>query len=125
GTIGFYIAPYTPTGEKIVPTILKKPDNSTLNIPKDYAFLAVNPEILGSLAPVQFPASDSAQFKNAFGPGDYELTVQTAAREVCYYVIPKTAVGRTLDVNLYFVGASINAAQAKTNTNVAAVMRIV
>lgn len=125
GTIGFYIAPFAPKGEKIVPTTLKKPDNTTLNIPRDYAFLAVNPEILGSLAPIQFPASNFPQFVNAFGPGDYELTVQTSATEICYYVIPKTAPGRTLDVNLYFVGTAINATQAKTSSDVAAVMRVV
>jgi len=124
-TIGFYISPFSTDGQKIVPTNLKKPDGTTLNIPNDYKWLAVNPEILGSMAPILFPASDADRFRTAFGPGNYELTINTRASEICYYVIPKTAEGRTLHVNFYFVGTSINASQARTSADIGAVMRVV
>ncbi len=125
GTIGFYIAPFAPGGQKVTPTKLTYPNGTTLDILKDYDFLAINPEILGSLAPILFPASDSTAFKNAFGPGDYTLSVTTTATDLCYYVIPKTSPGTTLAVNLYFVGTSVNASAAKTNANVKQVVDIV
>lgn len=125
GALGFYITPFTQTGAKVTPQTLTKPDGSTLNIPNDYKFLAVNPEILGSMAPLLFPASDASRFANAFGGGDYSLTVSTSAPEVCYYVIPKTEEGRTLDINFYFVGTQVDAAAARNSQDVAAVMRVV
>lgn len=125
GTIGFYIAPFAPGGQKVVPTRLTYPNGSSLDIPTDYDFLAINPEILGSLAPLLFPASDAANFKNAFGPGEYTLQVNTTASELCYYVIPKTSAGTTLNINLYFVGTSVTAAAAPSNSNVKQVVDVV
>lgn len=125
GTEGFYIAPFAPGGEKVVPTTLTYPDGSTLNIPRDYAFLAINPEILGSLAPILFPASDASSFRNAFGPGSYTLDVNTSASELCYYVIPKTSAGTRLDINLYFVGTSITASEARNDRDMAQVIQVV
>ncbi|MEZ4460998.1 MAG: M12 family metallo-peptidase [bacterium] len=124
-TIGFYIAPFAKDGSKVTPQVLTYPNGSTLNIPNDYSFLAINPEILGSLAPILFPASDATNFKNAFGPGDYTLTVSTSASELCYYVIPKTSPGTTLDINLYFVGTSVTASAAQSNNNVRQVVDVV
>ena len=118
GTLGFYIAPFAPNGEKVVPNNLTYPDGTRLNIPSEYSWFAVNPELLGSLAPINFPGSDRSNFQNAFGPGEYTLDVQTSASELCWYVIPKTQEGRQLDINLYFVGTGITAAQAPGNASV-------
>ena len=125
GTIGFYFAPFAPGGEKVVPKTLTYPSGGKLDILADYDFLAINPELLGSLAPMLFPGSDEAKFRNAFGPGDYTIDVTTTASELCYYVIPKTAPGQQLDINLYFVGTSLQANEAAGNSNVKAVTRIV
>jgi hypothetical protein len=127
GAVGFYVAPFTRAGAPLKPTTLSKPDNSTLNIERDYKFHAVNPSILPGLAPILFPASDAPEFANAFGPGRYTMQVQTDAAEVCYYVIPKMAPGRTLDVNLYFVGVpgvtAATAPQSRDMQQVIASMR--
>ncbi len=125
GTIGFYIAPFAPGGQKVVPNVLRNPNGSSLNIPSEYEWLAVNPELLGSLAPIQFPASDASNFRDAFGPGEYTLEVSTQASELCWYVIPKTSPGTQLDINLYFVGTSISANEAQGSSSVRRVEQVV
>ncbi len=123
--IGFYFAPFAPGGEKVVPQTLIYPDGRDLDIPREYAFLAVNPEILGSLAPLLFPASDASNFRDSFGPGEYTIDVSTSANELCYYIIPKTSPGTQLDINLYFVGTSVNASQAQSDSDVREVVSVV
>jgi hypothetical protein len=104
GSAGFFIAPFTKTNNKITPSTLKKPDGSTLNIPRDYSFLAINPEILGNISPLLFPASNRNEFKTAFGGGQYTLTVSTNASEVCYYMIPQAAPGTKLELIIHLIG---------------------
>ena len=125
GAIGFYIAPFLKGSGTLIPTTLRTP-GGTIDIPNDYSFLAINHEILGNLAPLLFPASDAAGFRDAFGPGEYSLTVDTDASEVCYYVIPKTSVGTELDINLYFVGIpGMTATSAASDADVAQVVDVV
>lgn len=124
GAIGFYIAPYSKQNVKLETTSLVKPDGSTLNIPRDYKFLAINSQILGNMGPLLFPASDQSQFKNAFGPGNYSLNVSTTASEVCSYVLPKMSPGTKLDVNIYFVGVpGVTANSAKNDRDVATLVQ--
>ena len=104
GSQGFFVAPYSKENVKVVPTRLTFPDGSTLDIRRDYSFLAINPELLGSLAPMLFPATDMAPLRSRFVPGDYQLEVQTQAREICYYVLPQAQLGRQLDLHVYLVG---------------------
>lgn len=119
GSIGFFMAPFTKNNSVVRLRTLKKPDGSTLDIQTDYSFLAVNQEILGSYGPILFPASDDSRFANAFGPGSYEMQVDTDASEVCYYVVPQTAEGKRVSLNLYFVGVpGLTAAQAQSDTDV-------
>ena len=120
GAIGFYVAPYAKQNVKVDPTTLTKPDGSVLNIKRDYKFLAINPQLLGNMAPLLFPASDQAQFKDAFGPGQYTLNVNTQASELCYYVLPKMSPGSALDVNIYLVGVpGVTANSAPNDRNLA------
>lgn len=125
GTIGFYFAPFAPNGEKVVPRTLTYPGGASLDIPRDYSWLAVNPEILGSLAPILFPASNADRFRDAFGPGEYTIDVTTSASELCYYIIPKSSPGTRLDINLYFVGTSITASEAQSDRDMAEVIDVV
>lgn len=123
GAVGFFIAPYTPTNNRVFLKTLTGPTGSTLDIQKDYDFLAVNQEILGNLAPILFPASDEAKFKTAFGGGSYTLTVESRASEICYYVIPQLAQGKQLDINIYFVGVpGVTAASAAGDADVRAMV---
>lgn len=126
GARGFFIAPFTKSNARIEPRVLTKPDNSTVNIPNDYAFLNINQAILGNMSPLLFPASDSSTFKDAFGGGQYSLTVNTSASEVCYYVVPQMTAGTTLNVNLYFVGVpGVTANSAKNDKDVQAMVNVV
>lgn len=123
GAEGFFIAPYTTSNNRVLLQTLRKPDGSTLNIQTEYEFLAVNQEILGSLAPILFPASDSSEFANAFGGGSYTLTVETRAPEVCYYIIPQMQEGTKLALNLYFVGVSgVSASTAANDRDIQAMV---
>ena len=125
GSIGFFIAPFTKDNNKIVINSLKKPDGSTLNIQTDYSFLAINPEILGSYSPIMFPASDSDEFKDAFGAGSYSMEVTTRASEVCYYVVPQVAEGTKLAMNLYFVGVpGLTAQSASADSDIQAMLSL-
>ena len=119
GAQSFFVAPFTTESQRIVPLTLARPNGTTLNIQTGYSFLAINQDILGNLSPLLFPASDSSEFKTAFGPGQYTLTVQSAAREVCFYVVPQPAPGTTLELNLYFVGVpGVTAQAAPMNANI-------
>ncbi len=124
GAIGFYIAPYTEDGRPLKLKSLKLPDNSTLDINKDYAFAAVNSQILETLSPILFPATDASALKNRFTGGDYTLNIETNSSKICYYVIPKMAPGTKLDVTIYLVGVrGVTAATAPSNTNMQAVVK--
>jgi hypothetical protein len=123
GAKGFFIAPYTTSNNRVLLKTLRKPDGSTLDIQKDYSFLAVNQEILGNLAPILFPASDDSRFANAFGGGQYTMTVESRAGEVCYYVIPQMQEGRKLSLNLYFVGVQgVSASTAANDRDIQAMV---
>ncbi|MFU8805363.1 MAG: M12 family metallo-peptidase, partial [Bradymonadaceae bacterium] len=125
GAIGFYLAPFTRGGLPLKPTTLTRPDGTALNIERDYGFHAINPQILQSLAPILFPATDAPGLRNSFGPGRYTMQVQTDSNEVCYYMIPKMSAGTKLDVNLYFVGVpGVTAATAAQNRDVQAFTRV-
>lgn len=118
GSEGFYIGPFTRDGSKIIPQTLEEPSGKTLNIPNEYSWFAINPEILGSLSPLAFPGSDQAAFKNRFTGGTYKLTVQTAASEWCYYTIPQAKEGTTLLLNVYLIGIDgVTAGTAASNSN--------
>ena len=125
GSQGFLIAPYTKENVKLVPTLLTFPDGSQLDIRRDYSFLAINPELLGSLAPLLFPATDRSPLKSRFVAGDYSLQVQTSAREVCYYVVPQTALGRRIDLQMYLVGVpGVTAASAPNNPSMKRLLEV-
>lgn len=122
--IGFYIAPFTEDGRPLKLNTLTLPDNSTLNIARDYGFAAVNSQILETLSPILFPASDSASLKNRFGGGNYTLSVDTNSSRICYYMIPKMAPGTQLDITIYLVGVrGVTAATAPSNSNMQAVVK--
>jgi hypothetical protein len=124
GAQGFFIAPFAKGNFKVTPTTLKKPDGSTLDIRRDYGFLAINPEILGNIAPLLFPASNRNEFKSAFGAGAYTLTVNTSASEVCYYVIPQLQVGTRLELIVHLVGVKgVTAGSAATDRNMQQIVR--
>ncbi len=126
GAEGFFLGPYTRDGKKVVPTTLTYPDGTTLDIRNDYEFMAINPEILGSMAPILFPGSDRAEFRDVFGGGDWSLTVETSSSDVCFYAIPQESVGSVLDINLYFVGVpGLTAAQAESDRDIGDVEQIV
>jgi hypothetical protein len=126
GSEGFFIAPFTRENVQVFPKRLNEPGGGSLDIQRDYAFHAVNPEVLGSLAPILFPASDRSAFRNRFGGGDYSLTVQTEASEICYYVIPVSEAGTQLDINLYFVGVpGVDASSAPSDPNIARTIDVV
>lgn len=125
GSIGFYIAPFTKENVEVRPNRLTVPGGQNLSIPNDYSFMAINPDILGNLAPIMFPATDAPPLNNAFGPGDYTLTVDTTASELCYYVIPKTSPGTQLDVNFYFVGIpGLTGSQARNDPDISQVVQV-
>jgi hypothetical protein len=124
GAVGFFIAPFTKSNAKVTPTTLKKPDGSTLNIQRDYSFLAINPEILGNISPLLFPASNRDTFRTAFGGGEYTLTVNTSASEVCYYVIPQQQIGTKLELIIHLVGVrGVTGASAATDRNMQQVVQ--
>ncbi len=125
GSQGFFVGPFTRDGKKIEPRTLTGP-GVNLDIKTDYSFMAINPEILGSLAPILFPGSDQPEFRNKFTGGDWSMTVATNSSEVCFYVIPQPKEGTKLDINLYFVGVpGLTAAKAASDTDVGQVMQIV
>lgn len=125
GAVGFLIAPYTTSNNRLTPTSLRKPDGSTLDIQRDYEFLTVNQELLGNFVPLLFPASDDASFAQAFGGGRYELAIDTRASEICYYVLPQMAEGARLKLNLYFVGVpGVTANSAERDADIQAMMRM-
>lgn len=119
GSDGFFLAPFTRENVQVYPRTLSEPGGGTLDIQQDYSFHALNPEVLGSIAPMLFPASDAQNFRSRFGGGDYSLTVQTEANEICYYVIPVDGAGTRLDINLYFVGVpGVDASSAPNDIDV-------
>lgn len=119
GAVGFYVAPFTRANERVVPRTLTRPDGTTLDLGRDYDFLMINHELIGSLSPLLFPASDRNEFRDAFGPGTYTLEVQSNASEVCFYAIPQTARGTRLALNIYFVGVDgVDAASASGNRSI-------
>ena len=126
GSEGFFVGPFTRDGEKISPTTLTYPDGTKLDIATDYAFMAINPELLGSMAPILFPGSDQAQFRGVFGGGTWTLDVETASNDVCFYAVPQPALGTTLDINLYFVGVpGLTASAAESDDDIADVIQVV
>lgn len=125
GSVSFYLAPFTKDGKKVEITTLQRPDGSTLNVPRDYAFMAINPQILGALSPILFPASDQANLKSAFPPGQYTLNVNSSASEICYYTLPQPGEGTTLALSIYLVGVEgVTAANAANNTNIKSIVNI-
>jgi hypothetical protein len=126
GALGFYISPFTSDGQKIVPTELVLPSGDRINIGRDYSFHAINPDLLGSMAPMLFPATDDSRFRDAFGGGDYSLRTNTEANEICSVILPKLAEGTLLRVNLVLVGVSgLSASTAKTDRDLGQVLEIV
>lgn len=125
GAEGFFVGPFTRDGQKVTPQTLSGP-GVNLNIPNDYSFMAINPELLGSLAPILFPGSDMPEFQNTFGGGEWTLSVSTSSSDVCFYVIPQESVGTELGINLYFVGVpGLAAADAGDDRDIDQVMQIV
>ena len=125
GSEGFFVGPYTQDGRKIEPRRLTGP-GVDLDIVNDYSFMAINPELLGSLAPILFPGSDQPEFQNTFGGGEWTLTVESNSSDICFYAIPQPSVGTQLDINLYFVGVpGLPASQAANDNDVSQVMQIV
>ncbi len=125
GSIGFYIAPFAKQNVEVRPNTLTLPNGQRLSIPNQYSWMDINPDILGNLAPIMFPSTDDSALRNAFGPGDYSLTVDTTASELCYYVIPKTSPGTQLDVNFYLVGVpGLSASSAASNGNMRQVVQV-
>ncbi len=126
GSEGFFVGPFTKDGKKIAPQTLEYPDGTTLNIPNDYAFMAINPELLGGLAPIMFPGSDQAEFREVFTGGEYTMTVETNSSEVCWYMVPQPAPGENLNINLHFVGVpGLSANQAEGDADVDQVLQVV
>ena len=125
GSQGFFVAPFTRDGQKIEPRTLTGP-GTNLDIRNDYSFMAINPEILGSLAPILFPGSDMPEFRDVFGAGDWSLTVATNSNDVCFHMIPQPSLGSQLDINFYLVGVpGLTAAQAASDRDIGQVMQIV
>lgn len=125
GAEGFFVGPFTRDGRRIEPRTLTGP-NVNLNIPNDYTFMAINPDLLGSLAPIMFPGSDQQQFKNTFGGGEWTMNVESNSTDICFYHIVQQDVGTTLHVNLYFVGVpGLTAAQAANDRDIRDVMQVV
>lgn len=119
GAVGFFIAPYAKSNDRVLLRTLKKPDGSTIDLQNDYGFLTINQDILGNLAPILFPASDASQFANAFGGGEYTLTVESRASEICHYVVPQLSEGKRVAINLTFVGVpGVTAASAKNDRDI-------
>ncbi|RDV37753.1 hypothetical protein DV096_11575 [Bradymonadaceae bacterium TMQ3] len=116
GAVGFLLTPFNPGGLAIEPRTLRRPDGSTLNIQNDYAFHAINPAILTSLAPMLFPATNDTSLANTFGGGTYQMGVASNASETCHYVIAQPSAGRTLRLRFYLVGVpGLSAATAPSN----------
>lgn len=126
GAEGFFVGPFTRDGQKIVPTTLTHPDGSELDIRNEYEFMAINPELLGSMAPILFPGSDRAEFRDRFGGGEWTLSVETQSSEVCFYAIPQPQAGTELDINLYFVGVpGLKASDAESDSDIGEVEQVV
>lgn len=126
GSEGFFVGPFTRNGMKIEPRTLTGPNGVNLDIRSEYSFMAINPELLGSLAPIMFPGSDQPEFRDVFGGGDWTLTVETNSSEICFYVIPQPAAGTTLHINLYLVGVpGLTASQARSDADIGQVMQVV
>ena len=119
GALGFFVAPFARDQSVVSITSLQRPDESVLDVQRDYGFLAINQDILGNYAPILFPASDREEFATAFGAGSYRMSLQSSASEICHYVVPQFAEGTRVAMNLYFVGVpGLSAAQAKSDPDV-------
>lgn len=126
GAEGFFVGPFTTDGQKITPKTLTYPGGQTLDIPTEYKFMAINPELLGGMAPIMFPGSDQQQFRNVFGGGEWSMTVETSSSNICWHVVPKQQLGTTLNINFYLVGVpGLNASQAASDTDMDQVMQVV
>jgi hypothetical protein len=125
GAIGFYIAPFSRQNVEVRPTNLRLPSGQNISIPDQYSWMAINPDILGNLAPILFPSTDASPLSSSFGPGEYSMTVSSPANEICYYVIPKLAEGTQIDVNLYFVGVpGLTASAAQSDGDIRQVVQV-
>lgn len=123
-TISFYIAPYTTQNTRVRPISLTTPSKNTIHFANNYAFHNINPDILGSLAPMLFPATDSPSLRDAFTSGSYSMKIDTNATEICYYILPQTKEGTTLRINMHIVGVSgLLAANAGSNKDIEQMMR--
>ncbi|WP_158542735.1 zinc-dependent metalloprotease family protein [Lujinxingia litoralis] len=121
GAQSFLLTPFNPGGTALEPRSLQRPDGSTLNIPRDYAFHAINPAILTSMAPMLFPASDDTSLARTFGAGTYTLNVASDAAETCHYVIAQPAPGTTLHLRFYLIGVpGLSAATAAAHSDLQA-----
>jgi len=125
GAIGFYIAPFTSDGSSIDPTRLRGPNGIDLDLKNEYDFYSLNPQLLVSIAPLLFPGSDmpALEGERTDWSGQFTLENDTRADEVCYYIIPKMAPGRTIDVNFYLVGVQgVTTANADSNSDFSAML---
>jgi hypothetical protein len=106
GTIGFYIAPFSSDGGDIVPTRLTGPNGINIDLINDFNFFSLNPQLLVSIAPLLFPGSDESRWEGdrTDWSGSFTLDLDTSSSELCYYLIPKSAPGTTIDVNFYLAG---------------------
>ncbi|MEM6929598.1 MAG: hypothetical protein AAF602_21840 [Myxococcota bacterium] len=102
-TTSTMVVPFTTDGGRVRPVELELPDGSTQPIRGSASFLGASASLLGFTAPLFLPQSPLAQ--PLLVPGVHVYTVVAETDELCAYVLTETAqAGRTLDLNLYFVG---------------------
>lgn len=120
GSIGFYIAPFSSDGDDVLPTRLTGPNGIDLDLINDFNFFSLNPQLLVSIAPLVFPGSNNSNWEGdrTDWSGDFTLEVDSNSSELCYYVLPKTQPGTTLDINFYLAGVpGVSASSAPSDSN--------
>lgn len=120
-TTSYMITPLTISGRELRPRQINRPSGLSTTFNGPNAFQTVPSEIYGSMNPTIVPAIET--FANQLETGAHTYQVNSAADQVCWYMIEETVPGDSLDLNVYLVGLpGLTAANAAEDQNLRATL---
>lgn len=121
GTTSYMVTPLTRDGQPLLPDRITMPSGNSVAFVLANAFMAVGSQIYASMNPTIVPSTPSRAGQLESGTHTYSL--ETESSEVCWYYVGESAVGTTIDLNVYLVGVpNVTAATAESDPNLSAVL---
>ena len=120
-TVAYMIVPFAQDGRSVSPIRIDLPDGDTVNLRGANDFQIVPSFLSGFLNPTVIPATPD--FADQLQSGTHTYVLETTSDDVCWYLLEESALGSTIDMNVYLVGVpGIDAASAPTDENFQAML---